>query len=188
MRLVLIAAASIACTLLAGRPAAAADAVHGQALAEANCARCHAIGATGDSRHEKAPPFRTLSQRFPVDTIDEALLARVSPAHTDMPKFEITLEQAADLAAYIATVQPAAHGRLLVETNCASCHATGLKGDSQHPEAPPFRTLAERYPIDALEEAFVEGIETSHPDMPAFVATPEQIADIIAYIESIQAE
>lgn len=79
-----------------------------------------------------------------------------------------------------------ARGRVLVETNCARCHAVGQTGESTHPEAPPFRTLSQRYPIDALEEAFAEGIFTGHPDMPDFQAEPEQIADIIAYIESIQ--
>lgn len=166
--------------------AVAQDAVHGKALVQANCASCHAIGATGESPNPKSPPFRTLSERFPVDTIDEMLLAKVSPQHTDMPQFTVTPTQAADIAAYIATVQPGAHGRLLVELNCSPCHAIGVEGDSPHPDAPPFRTLGQRYPIDALEEAFVEGIETGHPDMPSFVATPDQIADIIGYIESIQ--
>ncbi len=79
-----------------------------------------------------------------------------------------------------------AHGKALVEANCARCHGVGADDASAHPEAPPFRTLSERYPLDALEEAFVEGITTGHPDMPEFVATPEQVADILAYIETLQ--
>ena len=79
-----------------------------------------------------------------------------------------------------------AHGKALVEANCARCHAIGPTGQSQHPEAPAFRNLSERYPIDALQEAFVEGVYTGHPDMPEFRATPEQIADIIAFIETLQ--
>lgn len=78
------------------------------------------------------------------------------------------------------------YGKALVEANCAVCH--GMESDdlSKHPEAPPFRTLWERYPIDALEESFVEGIATNHPDMPQFTATPEQIVAIIDYIASLQ--
>ena len=186
MKSLLCAALSLACALVLGRSALAQDVVHGEALAKANCSHCHAVGLSGDSPNEKAPPFRTLSERFPVDTIDEMLLVKLSPAHTDMPTFEITPKQAGDIAAYIATVQPEAHGRQLVELNCSPCHAIGATGDSPHPDAPPFRTLGKRYPIDALEEAFVEGIETGHPDMPSFVATPDQIADIIDYIQSIQ--
>lgn len=77
-------------------------------------------------------------------------------------------------------------GRQLVEANCARCHAVGLKDESTHPEAPAFRTLSERYPIDALEEAFAEGIVVGHPDMPEFIAEPDQIDAIIAYIETLQ--
>ncbi|MEC9344026.1 MAG: cytochrome c [Pseudomonadota bacterium] len=171
-------------------PAVAADSSteRGLRLAETNCARCHAIGTEGESAHPDAPPFRTLSQRFAIDTIDEALLAKATPAHSDMPQFAITPGQAVAIADYIASVQPVAHGRQLVELNCAACHAIGTEGDSPHEDAPPFRVLGRRYPIEALEEAFVEGIETGHPDMPSFVAEPGQIADIIAYIESIQVQ
>lgn len=79
-----------------------------------------------------------------------------------------------------------AHGKALVEANCAGCHGVGTGDKSRHPDAPEFRTLGERYPIDALEEAFVEGIYTGHPDMPNFTASPEQVEDIIDYIESLQ--
>ncbi|RST84679.1 cytochrome c [Aquibium carbonis] len=79
-----------------------------------------------------------------------------------------------------------AYGRQLVEANCAGCHAIGTSDESTHPEAPAFRTLSERYPLDALEEAFVEGISTGHPDMPEFVASPAQIGAIIAYLDTLQ--
>lgn len=78
------------------------------------------------------------------------------------------------------------YGKALVEANCAACHGIGPADASHHPEAPPFRILWERYPIDALEESFVEGIATGHPDMPQFTATPEQIAAILDYIASLQ--
>ena len=97
-----------------------------------------------------------------------------------LPLLLAPLPAAADQASAIA------HGKALVEANCGRCHGVGLTDESAHPQAPAFRTLTERYPLDALEEAFVEGIETGHPDMPEFVATPEQIADIIAYIDTLQ--
>jgi mono/diheme cytochrome c family protein len=77
------------------------------------------------------------------------------------------------------------HGKALVLENCSGCHAIDTNGKSPNPKSPPFRTLSQRYPLDALEEAFVEGIDTGHPEMPRFVATPEQIADIIAYIATL---
>lgn len=78
------------------------------------------------------------------------------------------------------------HGRALVELNCGRCHGIGTDDASSHSEAPPFRVLSQRYPLDALEEAFAEGIVTGHPDMPEFAASPEQIDDILAYIATIQ--
>ena len=78
-----------------------------------------------------------------------------------------------------------AYGKALVEANCAACHGVGTDDVSRHAEAPPFRTLLERYPVDALEESFVEGITVGHPDMPEFIATPQQIAAIIDYIGSL---
>lgn len=78
-------------------------------------------------------------------------------------------------------------GRGIAEMNCAGCHAISEADKSPHEEAPPFRELAQRYPLDALEEAFVEGIYTGHPDMPEFVASPEQIKALLAYMATIQA-
>lgn len=77
-------------------------------------------------------------------------------------------------------------GRQIAEANCASCHAITADDASQHPEAPPLRELSARYPIDALEEAFVEGIYVGHPDMPQFEASPEQVTALLAYLDTIQ--
>lgn len=78
-------------------------------------------------------------------------------------------------------------GRQLVETNCGKCHAVGAADASPHPEAPPFRDLSDSFPMDALEEAFADGrIYSGHPDMPEFIATPDQVDAIIAYIALLQ--
>ena len=77
-------------------------------------------------------------------------------------------------------------GRALAETNCAECHAIGANDENAHAEAPAFRTLLQRYPVDALEEGFAHSIVTGHPEMPEFLATPEQIDALIGYIQSIQ--
>ncbi|MGU3576049.1 cytochrome c [Brucellaceae bacterium C25G] len=78
------------------------------------------------------------------------------------------------------------YGKKIVETNCAGCHAISTDDKSTHKDAPAFRTLSQRYPIDALAEAFAEGIYAGHPDMPEFQASPEQIDAILAYMTSIQ--
>ncbi|UVC17942.1 c-type cytochrome [Mesorhizobium onobrychidis] len=79
-----------------------------------------------------------------------------------------------------------AGGRALVEVNCARCHAVGQTDVSSHPDASELRKLSQRYRLTDLEEALAEGISTGHPDMPEWVASPDQIESIIAYIGSLQ--
>jgi cytochrome c len=78
------------------------------------------------------------------------------------------------------------HGQALLTQNCGSCHAVGKSGESPRREAPAFRTLGQRYPIEALEEALGEGIVSGHPDMPEFAFEAGDVGDIIAYLKSIQ--
>lgn len=78
-------------------------------------------------------------------------------------------------------------GETLLSRACARCHAVGRSGDSPRPDAPAFRTLGSRYPIDALEEALGEGIVSGHPDMPEFSFDAPDVGAIIAYLKSIQA-
>jgi mono/diheme cytochrome c family protein len=77
-------------------------------------------------------------------------------------------------------------GQVLVKENCSRCHAIGKEGDSPHPQAPPFRTLSSKYPIEDLAESLAEGIMSGHPDMPIFVFSPADVEAIIDYLNSIQ--
>ncbi len=79
-----------------------------------------------------------------------------------------------------------AEGRELAQKHCSSCHAIGKAGPSVHPEAPPFRELAQSYPPDALAESLIEGIMTGHPDMPVFVFGEKETDALVAYLNSIQ--
>jgi mono/diheme cytochrome c family protein len=98
----------------------------------------------------------------------------------------------ASLLGLIATARPAAAagdlkaGEALLTKNCGSCHAVGRGGDSPHKDAPAFRTLGKRYPIESLEEALGEGIMSGHPDMPEFNFEADDVGAIIAYLKSIQ--
>lgn len=78
-------------------------------------------------------------------------------------------------------------GQVLVEDNCAGCHAIGLTGDSPNADAPAFRTLSANYPVGDLAESLAEGIVSGHPEMPIFVFKPHDVDAIIAYLETIQA-
>ena len=77
-------------------------------------------------------------------------------------------------------------GLAIVRESCSRCHAIGTSGESPLKEAPPFRTLHTRYPVESLEESLAEGIITGHPAMPEFQFSPEQVADIIAYLKSLE--
>jgi len=77
-------------------------------------------------------------------------------------------------------------GRTLAQSHCATCHAIGKRGQSPNPQAPRFATLAQRYPLDNLAEAFSEGILVGHGPMPEFQFDPDQIDSLIAYLRSVQ--
>lgn len=89
-------------------------------------------------------------------------------------------------SAFPAEQDEANRGKALVTANCSRCHAIGTEGDSPHPEAPPFRTLSSKYPVEDLAESLAEGIVSGHPDMPIFVFDPQDVAAIIQYLRSIQ--
>ena len=77
-------------------------------------------------------------------------------------------------------------GLVLAVESCARCHAIADERESPHEDAPPFRTLSQNYPVEALAEALAEGIVSGHPDMPEFVFEPDEVAALIAYLESVQ--
>lgn len=89
-------------------------------------------------------------------------------------------------AAATAQEKAAEPGRVFAERNCARCHATGPLGESPLRNAPPFRSLHLRYPIDDLAEALAEGIRTAHRAMPEFALEPAQIDGLIAYLKSLE--
>jgi len=82
------------------------------------------------------------------------------------------------------TADPA-RGKALAEKQCARCHAIGAEDTSTKPDAPAFRVLATKWPLENLEEALAEGIVVGHPDMPVFEFEPRQISDLLSYIGSI---
>jgi cytochrome c len=77
-------------------------------------------------------------------------------------------------------------GRVFAERNCARCHATGPIGESPLPNAPSFRSLHLRYPVDHLVEALAEGIRTAHRAMPEFELDQAQIDGLTAYLKPLE--
>lgn len=99
-------AAAIVFAAVAAQSAAASDVTTGGALAQQLCARCHAIGATGTSKHESAPPFRELANKWPdTGVLAEAFAEGIVVGHPDMPEFELSTEQIGGLLAYLESLR-----------------------------------------------------------------------------------
>jgi len=93
--------------LILATPALAASKAEqrGKAFARANCARCHAIDRVSESPLGIAPPFRNLHQRYPIETLGEALAEGIYTGHADMPAFELDPNQIHDLLSYLKTLE-----------------------------------------------------------------------------------
>ncbi len=76
----------------------------GEALARANCARCHAIEKTGDSPDAKAPPFRVLATRYPLESLEEALAEGIMVGHSEMPEFILQPDEITAFLAFLDSI------------------------------------------------------------------------------------
>jgi len=78
---------------------------NGRVIAETECARCHAVGAEGESAHAGAPPLRHVLQRYRADSLAEDLNEGIRVGHADMPEFELPLQGVDSLIAYLQSIQ-----------------------------------------------------------------------------------
>jgi len=81
------------------------DSAAGRSFAERNCARCHAIGGTGESPYPPAPPFRTFAAKWPVEHLAEALAEGIVVGHRAMPEFTLTPTEIGDFIGYLKTLE-----------------------------------------------------------------------------------
>jgi mono/diheme cytochrome c family protein len=86
-------------------PAAAENPQQGRRLALTYCARCHAIDKVSPSPLKIAPPFRTLHERYPVETLEEALAEGIITGHPSMPQFSFEADQVGDFIAFLKTLE-----------------------------------------------------------------------------------
>ena len=112
MRYMISGAVCAALFALAALPAQAEPATHatlmrGKAIAQANCGKCHAIGPTVASPNPKSPPFRTLSHKYPLSDLEEALAEGIVVGHegAEMPQFQLSTGQIEALLAYLGSIQ-----------------------------------------------------------------------------------
>jgi cytochrome c len=86
----------------------------------------------------------------------------------------------------LAQSPAAQRGLTLVRVHCAQCHAIDKISDSPLTIAPPFRTLHRKFPIESLRRRLAEGIVADHPTMPQFRLDADQIADVMAYLQTFE--
>jgi mono/diheme cytochrome c family protein len=77
----------------------------GEAILREHCARCHAIGKTGESPQTEAPPLRVLSQDYPVENLAESLAEGIMSGHPDMPVFVFEPTEIDSIIAYLRSIQ-----------------------------------------------------------------------------------
>jgi cytochrome c len=91
--------------IFAGVANAQDPARRGRAVVMEFCARCHAIGKTGNSPHTSAPPFRMLGRSFDLDQFPRLLERGIASGHPDMPEFKLSVDDALAVSAYLRTIQ-----------------------------------------------------------------------------------
>lgn len=93
-----------ACSPAAERPALSGDAEDGRLIAEENCARCHAIGPSGASPNDEAPPFRGLLARYDSEALATDLAEGIRIGHPGMPQVHLEARGVDALIAYLRTI------------------------------------------------------------------------------------
>ena len=83
----------------------------GRTYALRYCAGCHAVEEAGPSRDPVAPPFRTLSARFPASALRKRLDAVAEHGHWNMPPIYIVPAERRAIETYIRGLPAAAAAR-----------------------------------------------------------------------------
>lgn len=98
-----------------------------------------------------------------------------------------------------ASAQPfISSGQRIAQRDCGGCHAVA-EGPSPLADAPPFRDIHRRYPPGGLRQILQEGMiapldppeegsPRHHPRMPMVTLEEDELADLMAYLKSLEAE
>lgn len=75
-------------------------------------------------------------------------------------------------------------GEIIARQWCAECHVVADDQATASADVPTFRSIAGNYDFDARSlSAF---LANPHPRMPQMSLTREEIADLVAYIDSLR--
>jgi len=102
-----LALLGVLAALAGARGAQASDlAMRGSAIAAERCGKCHGVGVADDSPHRITPPLRDLHKEFPIPMLAEAIKTGTLAGHEEMPQFDLGIEDARALLAYIDSLSP----------------------------------------------------------------------------------
>lgn len=82
-----------------------------------------------------------------------------------------------------AFVADAARGQVIANRWCAACHLVSPDQTTASSDVPSFASIARKKKLTAAELATF--LSFSHPKMPDMSLTRNEIADIVAYIRSL---
>lgn len=98
-----------ACNAQPARPPAAGAAdplvADGRAIAERECAGCHALDQSATSPRAGAPPMREMLARYQADALANDLITGIRVGHQDMPEFDFDVRTADALIAYLQSLR-----------------------------------------------------------------------------------
>lgn len=83
----------------------AAQVADGRAIAERECASCHALDHASASPRADAPPMQDLLARYDENVLANDLIEGIKLGHPDMPQFDFSVLTADALVAYLMSVQ-----------------------------------------------------------------------------------
>jgi mono/diheme cytochrome c family protein len=75
----------------------------------------------------------------------------------------------------------AAHGEIIAKRWCAACHLVASGQAEANSDAPPFVSIARKKQASELKDFLTD----PHPKMPNMSLSRSEIADIVAYIKTL---
>ncbi len=93
--------------LLLAAPAQAQSVLRGMKIAVDKCSACHSIGKAGNSPNRHAPPFRTFGDKWPLESLEEALAEGIEVGHrgAEMPEFAFDPHDIGHLLSYMRSLR-----------------------------------------------------------------------------------
>lgn len=78
--------------------------VYGASFLQNYCARCHSIGAMGNSPLKKAPPLREVYLKYPIQQLESGFAEGMGSRHKEMPQIQFSIEKVDEILDYLGSI------------------------------------------------------------------------------------